>query len=73
MPGEEIRFDYSTTMLERAWELNCACGSPRCRGLIQDFDLLPIALQTFYLRLGIVQNFIVNEIESVKGLAAKVA
>lgn len=73
LPGEEIRFDYSTTMLERCWELDCACGAPQCRGVIQDFDLLPIALQTYYLRLGIVQDFIVNEIESVKTLAAKVA
>ncbi len=72
-PGEEIRFDYSTTMLERCWELDCACQSPRCRGRIQDFDLLPIALQTHYLRLGIVQNFIVEEIESVRLLAANVA
>lgn len=72
-PGEEIRFDYSTTMLERCWELDCACQSPRCRGRIQDFDLLPTALQTHYLRLGIVQEFIVNEIESVRNLAARVA
>lgn len=71
--GEEIRFDYSTTMLERCWELDCSCQSPRCRGRIQDFDLLPTALQTHYLRLGIVQEFIVNEIESVRQLAAKVA
>lgn len=71
--GEEICFDYSTTMLERSWELECECGAPKCRGRIQDFDLLPLSLQTHYLRLGIVQDFIVNEIESVKELAGRVA
>jgi len=69
VPGEEIRFDYSTTMLERYWELDCSCGAPRCRGRIQDFDLLPESLQRHYLRLGIVQDFIVNEVESVAELA----
>lgn len=71
--GEEIRFDYSTTMLERYWELDCACDSIRCRGRIRDFDLLPLALQAQYLKQGIVQKFIVEEIESVKRLAARVA
>jgi hypothetical protein len=61
-PGEEIRFDYSTTMLERYWELDCLCGAKTCRGRIQDFDLLPVALKAYYIRLGIVQDFILNEV-----------
>ena len=72
-PGEEIQFDYSTTMLERYWELDCSCGVSQCRQRIRDFDLIPIALQTHYLRLGIVQDFIVNEIDSVRSLAQRVA
>jgi hypothetical protein len=71
--GEEIRFDYSTTMLERYWELDCACGTRRCRSRIRDFDLLPLEDQMRYLRLGIVQDYIVSEIESVKRLARQVA
>ena len=47
-PGEEVRFDYSTTMLERAWEMDCSCGSFQCRKKIQDFDLLPLAQQVQY-------------------------
>jgi len=73
LPGEEIRFDYSTTMLERYWELECRCGAPRCRGLVRDFDLLPPSLQTRYLRLGIVQRFIVEEIAAQRGLPGAVA
>lgn len=73
VPGEEIRFDYSTTMLERYWELDCFCGSARCRGRIQDFDLIPESIQRKYLRLGIVQDFILNEVRSVADLAMQIA
>lgn len=58
--GEEIRFDYSTTMLERHWELDCACGASNCRRRIRDFDLIPSSLQTQYLAMGIVQGFIIQ-------------
>lgn len=61
-PGEEITFDYSTTMLERDWELACRCGAPNCRGTVRDFDFLPKKLQSHYLSLEIVQSFIVAEI-----------
>ena len=68
-PGEEIRFDYSTTMLERHWELDCACGSRQCRRRIRDFDFLPYSLQQHYLQLGIVQQFILNEVASLSPVA----
>jgi hypothetical protein len=58
--GEEIRFDYSTTMLERHWELDCCCQSNQCRRRIRDFDLIPASLQRHYLSLGVVQSFIVS-------------
>lgn len=63
-PGEEIVFDYSTSMLERDWELDCLCGSPQCRGRIRDFDRLPRSLQSKYISLGIVQKFILDEIRA---------
>ena len=56
--GEEIRFDYSTTMLEEMWTMKCYCGSPNCRGVIRDFTELPRDTQDEYLRLGVVQSFI---------------
>lgn len=56
--GEEICFDYSTTMLERYWEMDCSCGASNCRRRVRDFDLLPFALQEHYLSLGIVPEFI---------------
>ncbi len=56
--GSELNFDYSTTMLERRWEMDCRCGSSACRGRILDFDYLPVALQKRYLSQGFVQPFI---------------
>lgn len=61
-PGEEIRFDYSTTMTQDHWTMECRCGEPICRRVILDFHHLPPITQNRYLQLGIVQRFIVNEV-----------
>lgn len=58
---EELRFDYSTTMSEEEWTMQCRCGSAQCRGVIGDFHLLPKRVKRRYLALGIVQRFIVDE------------
>ncbi len=56
-PGEEVTWDYSTSISEAGWSLNCLCGSANCRQVILPFSELtpeqqqrldPIALQ--YLR-----------------------
>jgi hypothetical protein len=57
-PGEEICFDYSTTMAENFWTMRCLCGSPQCRGTVKDFRDLPPPVQKRYLDLGLVQRFI---------------
>jgi hypothetical protein len=41
--------------------MRCICGTASCRGLIGDFHDLPMDLQQRYLKLGIVQPFIVDE------------
>ena len=61
--GEEVRFDYSTTMSENYWTLACRCQESKCRGVIRDFHLIPAALQEQYIERGIVQAFIVQEWE----------
>lgn len=58
LPGQEILWDYSTTMDEDNWTLECKCGSPNCRSIIGDFRHLPLALQKRYLDLNIVQSYI---------------
>jgi hypothetical protein len=52
--GEELSWDYSTSISYGDWSLNCLCGSKSCRGVILPFAqlsprqqarLLPIALR----------------------------
>ena len=62
---EEVNFDYSTTLDEDHWTLECRCESPRCRGTIGDFRLLPRAWKLELIREDIVPEFILaREIES---------
>jgi hypothetical protein len=56
--GDEIRFDYSTTMDEDFWTMDCRCGSADCRGKVEDFHRLPPEVRRRYLELGVVQGFI---------------
>jgi len=55
--GEEVAWDYSTTMDEDDWELECRCGSPLCRKVIQDFKLLPKSLRRRYASLRVVPEY----------------
>ncbi|NIP38809.1 MAG: SET domain-containing protein [Candidatus Dadabacteria bacterium] len=58
---DEITFDYSTTMDEDFWTMDCLCSKPICRGVIKDFKTIPIYLQQKYLSLEIVQKFIAHK------------
>jgi len=57
---EEIVFDYSTTMDEDHWEMDCTCGSSRCRGRVRDFKYLPEEIQQQYIALGIAPAYILE-------------
>ncbi len=59
--GEEIRFDYSTTMEEHSFTMDCRCGAPQCRHTIADFSTLPLSVQGDYLRQGVVMGFIARK------------
>ncbi len=61
--GEEVRFDYSTSMLERNWTMECLCGAFNCRGVIDDFDRLPRSVRDFYINRHVVQDFIIDELD----------
>src|SRR6476661_490910 len=63
MKGEELTYDYSTTMLERHWTMECKCGSAKCRKVIRDFDQLPKETRDYYLDLNVVQRYIVNALK----------
>ena len=68
--GEELFWDYSTSMLERHWTMHCACGEENCRGIITDFDLLPKHLQEKYLEMNIVLPFIAHFIQYQRAKSA---
>lgn len=59
-PEEEITFDYSTSMAEDHWEMDCACGAASCRGRVRDFKHLPATLQQKYIALAIVPDFVIR-------------
>lgn len=58
--GQEITFDYSTSMAEDHWEMDCACGSATCRTRVRDFKYIPLPLQHKYIQLGIVPDFVIR-------------
>ncbi len=62
--GHEIRFDYSTTMEEQSFTMQCLCGLPCCRNVIRDFSTLPAVVKTRYIAEGIVMSFIVERAEA---------
>ena len=63
--GDQLCWDYSTSMMERSWTMNCHCGSPECRVLIEDFDKLPAGLQNKYISEGLVLPFILRLLKKV--------
>lgn len=61
--GEEIVWDYSTTMDEDEFEMACNCGSKNCRKIIKDFKHLPEQLKREYVSLGIVPEYNLKYVE----------
>jgi len=61
--GDEITWDYSTTMDEDDWEMDCLCESKNCRKKIRDFKYLPKEIQQKYIKLGIVPKYILKNLQ----------
>lgn len=58
LPGEEIAFDYSTTLDEGDFTMKCRCSSPSCRGVVGDGRDLPDAVWQRYLALGVLPKYV---------------
>ncbi|MFH1055578.1 MAG: SET domain-containing protein-lysine N-methyltransferase [Candidatus Altiarchaeota archaeon] len=58
--GDEVTWDYSTTMDEDDWEMECGCGHKKCRKSVRDFKHLPKEVKGEYIRLGIVPEYIIR-------------
>lgn len=50
--GEEIRYDYSTTVDDHWWGMDCLCQSPICRQKISDFQSISHDRKSFYKEKG---------------------
>jgi hypothetical protein len=72
--GEEITYDYSTTMnddkseiLEKAkrlpWKCACHCGTKSCRGTINQFKTLSQKLQKYYVRNKLLPDFMLRHFD----------
>jgi hypothetical protein len=58
--GDEITFDYSTTLDEDDFEFDCLCGSAICRGRVRDGKHLPDETWRRYVALGIVPDYVIR-------------
>ncbi|MEM3091465.1 MAG: SET domain-containing protein [Candidatus Pacearchaeota archaeon] len=61
--GEEITWDYSTTMDENDWEMDCMCQSKKCRKKVKDFKYLPKKIQQKYIQLRVVPKYILKNLK----------
>jgi len=61
--GDEITFDYSTTMYNSGEEMKCYCGNKKCRKLIKDFNHLPKKIRKKYIDMGIVPKYIIKKLK----------
>ncbi|MFH1631646.1 MAG: SET domain-containing protein-lysine N-methyltransferase [bacterium] len=68
--GEEIAYDYSTTMNDNEekikeagfpiWTAKCNCGSKICRGIIDQFKTLSKDRRDYYIQNKFMQDFMLR-------------
>jgi hypothetical protein len=56
--GEEISWDYSTTLKESNWHMICQCRAPECRRVIGNFDSLDADRQEFFRARNLVPPYL---------------
>ncbi len=57
-PGEEISWDYSTTLAESNWHMICGCRSAECRRVVANFESLPEERQEYYRARNLVAPYL---------------
>ncbi|MFC1515361.1 SET domain-containing protein [Thermodesulfobacteriota bacterium] len=63
--GNQITFDYSTTMDSFWWEMECACGSKNCRRKVENFVDLSEQIQYKYIKMGVVPEYILKKLTCI--------
>lgn len=59
--GEELTFDYATSQMGFPFRFHCRCGSEYCRGEIGDYQELPDARKDFYLSIGVIAPYLIQQ------------
>lgn len=62
--GDEITWDYSTTLFNNTWKMLCDCKTKECRKIISDFILLNPKIQKKYQKLKILPPYILDYMKS---------
>jgi hypothetical protein len=57
-PGDEISWDYSTTLRESNWHMICQCRAPECRRVIGNFDSLDADRQEWFRARNLVAPYL---------------
>lgn len=60
-PGEEISWDYSTTLRESNWRMLCQCKAPECRRVIGNFETLDAERQAWFRARNLVAPYLQRE------------
>ncbi|MBI3544348.1 MAG: SET domain-containing protein-lysine N-methyltransferase [Deltaproteobacteria bacterium] len=78
--GEEITYDYSTTMADGAlieslghpvWSCRCKCGARNCVGRIDQFQRLPARRLAFYVRNRYAPDFVLRKFSGIRTLKSR--
>lgn len=56
--GEEVTWDYSTTLGDERWHMICQCRTPECRRVIGSFHALPPERQEWYRARNLVAPYL---------------
>jgi len=56
--GEEVTWDYSTTLAKSDWHMICQCGAPGCRRVIGNFSTVDAERQQFYRARNLVAPYL---------------
>ncbi|UVO52371.1 SET domain-containing protein [Sphingomonas sp. SUN019] len=67
--GEEINWDYSTTLSDGGWTMKCECGAAACRGTIAAFDTLPPDRQDWYRARNLVAPYLRGDAKRAEKVA----
>lgn len=59
--GDEINWDYSTTIHKIPWTMRCACRAEICRTVIGQFHNIDEGRKRHYIDLGVVPEYVASD------------